>query len=219
MKQGVRYSSVIPALLILLSMAWHGHSQSIWINEFHYDNAGGDVGEFLEIAVPSSFDQLDSLTLSLYNGGSGDTYGSHGLDTFSLGNSTGGYDFYFKNISGIQNGAPDGFSLDQSGSVLQFISYEGSFEALGGPALGMTSVDIGFSESASTPIGGSLGLTGTGVDYSAFSWTSFTDDTPGALNTGQTLTAVPEPEEWTLIMGGALILFALLRNRQRMASA
>ena len=34
---------------------------SVWINEFHYDNNGGDVGEFVEIAGVAGTD------LSLYS--------------------------------------------------------------------------------------------------------------------------------------------------------
>ena len=37
---------------------------------------------------------------------------------------------------GIQNGAPDGVALYQisTNMVIQFLSYEGSFQATGGPA-------------------------------------------------------------------------------------
>jgi hypothetical protein len=69
---------------------------------------------------------------------------------------------------------------------VQFISYEGSFTAVGGPAAGLTSTDIGVSESSSTPVGFSLQLTGTGSEAADFTWTSPTDDTPGAVNNGQT---------------------------------
>jgi hypothetical protein len=46
-----------------------------------------------------------------------------------------------------KNGSPDGIALvNPSGKVIQFLSYEGSFTATNGPALGMTSTDIGVSE-------------------------------------------------------------------------
>ncbi len=58
--------------------------------------------------------------------------------------------------NGIQNGSPDGFALiDALGHVVEFLSYEGSFVAAGGPADGLTSIDIGVSESPS-PVGQSL---------------------------------------------------------------
>ena len=47
----------------------------------------------------------------------------------------------------IQNGDPDGIALvDADDNVLEFISYGGSFTAVGGPADGMASVEIGVSE-------------------------------------------------------------------------
>ncbi|HBX67168.1 MAG TPA: hypothetical protein DEG32_13790, partial [Balneolaceae bacterium] len=39
-----------------------------WVNEMHYDNDGGDQGEFVEIAVNAEFADLTDVTLSLYNG-------------------------------------------------------------------------------------------------------------------------------------------------------
>lgn len=189
-------------------------AQLVWLNEFHYDNAGSDTGEFVEIAAPSSLTDLTGVTLTLYNGSGGAGYGTHRLDTFTLGSSSGSYTFYSKLISDIQNGAPDGFSLDQSGTVLQFLSYEGTFQATSGAASGLTSTDIGLSESNSgTSIGASLGLTGTGHGYSEFSWTTFSDDTPGSLNAGQTFSAVPEPRDTALVAAVSLMAFAVYRHR------
>src|SRR5690606_11280214 len=42
-----------------------------WINEFHYDNIGADVGEFVEIAGPSGLD-LSNYRLLFYNGSDGE---------------------------------------------------------------------------------------------------------------------------------------------------
>ncbi len=48
---------------------------------------------------------------------------------------------------GIQNGSPGRLALvDGSSNVVQFLSYEGSFTAVGGPADGMTSEEIGVIE-------------------------------------------------------------------------
>src|SRR5699024_8826462 len=59
--------------------------------------------------------------------------------------------------NGLQNGEPDGLALvDASGEVVEFLSYEGQFEAADGPAEGMTSTDIGVAETSSTPQGLSL---------------------------------------------------------------
>ena len=71
----------------------------------------------------------------------------------------------------MQNGAPDGIALvDDGGTVIQFLSYEGSFDATDGPANGMTSEDIGVSESSGTSEEESLQLSGTGTTYTDFTW-------------------------------------------------
>jgi len=166
----------------------------VFINEFHYDNTGADVGEFVEIAVSPGFTgSLADITLLLYNGGNGTVYGTHGLETFTEGATTAsGHRLFHKMISGIQNGAPDGFAIVNTATsqVLHFISYEGSFTATGGPAAGMTSTDIGVSQTGNEPIGfAALGLTGTGAGAADFAWTKFNNDipySPGQPNHGQT---------------------------------
>lgn len=164
-------------------------AQNAWINEFHYDNAAADVGEFVEVVIEDvgTYD-LSSFTVLLYNGGDGKTYGSaHTLDSFTEGATEGNFTFYHKDITGIQNGAPDGFSLDYEGVLLQFISYEGSFAAVEGPADGVVSEDVGVEETGSTLIGESLQLTGTGSAYSDFTWLAPAAETKGQLNHGQIL--------------------------------
>ena len=87
---------------------------------------------------------------------------------------------------GLQNGANDGFALLQGSTVVQLLSYEGVFTAATGtPAAGQTSTDIGVSQTSTTPIGSSLHLVGTGDDYTDFTWAATTDDSPGAINAGQ----------------------------------
>ena len=209
----MKNSILTSALFALLTVP--AHAQLFWINEFHYDNTGGDVGEFVEIAAPSTFTDLTAITLTLYNGSGGASYATHKLSTFTAGASSGDYTLYSKSFSSVlQNGAPDGFALDQSGTVLQFLSYEGSFAATSGAANGQTSTDIGAAESdPGTASGASLGLTGWGYSYSDFTWTTFSDDSPGALNSGQTFSAVPEPHEYALGAALALRGFAGWRGR------
>src|SRR5207248_646139 len=79
--------------------------------------------------------------------------------------------------NGIQNGSPDGFALvDASNNVVEFLSYEGTFAAVGGPADGMTSVDIGVSEAGTEAIGMSLQRDGSGT------WHAPASNTFGACN-------------------------------------
>lgn len=159
---------------------------SIFINEIHYDNVGTDIGEAIEIAGPAGTD-LTGWSIVLYNGSGGAVY-----DTVNLSGIIPDQQNGFGTVSisfptnGIQNGAPDGIALvDSNGAVIQFLSYEGIFTAVGGPADGLTSKDIGVSESSSTTVGFSLQLTGTGTVFEDFVWNAPADDSPGAVNDGQ----------------------------------
>lgn len=185
----------------------HGAIINAWINEIHYDNNGSDVGGFIEVVVPTSVSDLNNVLVTFYNGADGATYNPGGgsyrmLSTFSMGTSANGFTVY--SLSGIdmQNG-PDGFVLSYGGTLLQFLSYSGSFTGSAGIASGVTSVDIGVQESSSTLVGASLGLTGTGSQYSDFTWATFSDDTPGSFNLGEAV--VPEPAAWGTVSGFGLL--------------
>jgi predicted extracellular nuclease len=167
---------------------------SVFINELHYDNASTDAGEAIEVAGPAGTD-LTGWTIVLYNGNGGAPYDTDLLPT-PIPSQAGGYGTVAINYptNGIQNGAPDGMALvDDSGAVIQFLSYEGTFTAVGGPADGLLSTDIGVSESSSTPAGTSLQLTGTGTTYGDFTWAPSAPNTFGAPNTGQTFGDEPPP--------------------------
>lgn len=161
----------------------------IWINEFHYDNEGSDVGEFIEVAGTAGLN-LAGYAILLYNGSNGQVYSSIGLSGVLL-DATGtgiGFSAYVTNT--FQNGAPDGIALvDPTGNVVQFLSYEGVFTAGAGLASGETSEDIGVSQSADPildPVGASLQLTGTGNQYADFDWVRTQLNTSGGVNEGQT---------------------------------
>lgn len=164
----------------------------IWINEFHYDNEGTDEGEFIEVAGPAGTD-LSAYSLVLYNGSNGLVY-----DTDVLAgviddemNGIGAVHLDYP-VNGIQNGSPDGIALVKNGSdVLYFLSYEGTFSAVDGPAAGMMSVDVGVSEGGATPVGASLALLGMGNQYADFSWVAVAAGSPGTLNINQTTTPLP----------------------------
>lgn len=178
----------------------------IWVNELHYDNAGADEREFVEVAAPAIFTDLSSVTLTLYNGNNGEPYGSvTGLDSFSVSETVDGYTFYAHDIA-LQNGAPDGVALTRGGDVLQFISYEGQFTATAGPADTLLSTDIGVEETSSTPVGSSLQLGGTGDSYLDFGWQAPAPHSQGTLNHGQSV--VPEPS--SLLLSLTLAMASLL---------
>ena len=178
---------VATALLFTMAFAasQSAMAQAVFINEIHYDNSGTDTGEAVEVAGPAGTD-LTGWSLLFYNGSNGSIYGTAPLSG-SIPNIDNGYGMVVVNLSvnGFQNGAPDGIALVNNGTVEQFLSYEGSFTAVGGPADGMTSVDIGVSEPGATPVGYSLQLTGAGSVASAFTWATAQPNTFGATNTGQ----------------------------------
>jgi uncharacterized protein len=125
-------------------------------NELHYDNDGTDAGEAIEVVGPAGTD-LTGWSIVLYNGNGGAPYTTTPLSgTIPDLNGTGTGVVNYP-ISGIQNGAPDGMALvDGTGTVVEFLSYEGTFAAVGGPAGGLTSTDIGVAETGSERTGLSL---------------------------------------------------------------
>ena len=173
-------------------------SSDVFINEFHYDNSGNDVGEFIEVVVGPAF--LGATpSIQLYNGNNGRSYGSRiSLDEFTPGpsNTPGLPTLYFKEISGIQNGAPDGLALAINGVVREFLSYEGTFTAVDGIAAGMTSNPVGVAQGPSTPVGQqSISRTGSGKIAEDFEWQIQPGNhTPGEINIGQSFGASPEPQ-------------------------
>lgn len=163
---------------------------AVFISEIHYDNAGTDAGEAIEVFGPAGTD-LTGWTLALYNGNNGSLYDTDALPTPipDLGGGAGVVVVDYPE-NGIQNGAPDGIALvDDTGTVRQFLSYEGTVTASGGPADGLVSTDIGVAESSSTAIGQSLQLAGTGSCYGPLAWTGPADHTFGALGA-----ITPDPE-------------------------
>ncbi|MCI0684044.1 MAG: hypothetical protein L0Y71_18195 [Gemmataceae bacterium] len=165
----------------------------VFINELHYDNTGADVGEAVEVAGPAGTD-LTGWSIALYNGANGavyDTIPLSGMIDDEGGSGFGAVSFL---RAGIQNGSPDGLALVNASSVvIQFLSYEGSFTALAGPANGMLSTDIGVTENGTNAVGTSLQLIGTGSCYEEFTWTGPVAESPGAINAGQTFQIIVQP--------------------------
>jgi uncharacterized repeat protein (TIGR01451 family) len=162
----------------------------VFINEIHYDNLGTDANEGVEVAGPAGTD-LSNWRLIPYNGANGNSYSPTTLSGM-IPNLQNGYGTIFFYITGLQNGPPDGIALvDPSNVVLQFLSYEGTFMAADGPAVGMMSTDIMVKEDPVPPTGQSLQLIGTGSTYEDFTWSGPIDSTYNAVNTGQTFGLPP----------------------------
>ena len=177
-------SGLESALSTPLNVVTPGAAAQPWINEFHYDNDGTDTGEFVEVAGPAGLD-LSGYSLVGYNGNGGGVYQTVPLSGVlpDQGGCRGALAFAF---TGLQNGAPDGLALVAPGdAVLEFLSYEGSFAATGGPAAGLFSESVGQSESSATPIGHSLQRGGSGAAAVDFFWQAAQAETPGAPNAGQ----------------------------------
>jgi DNA/RNA endonuclease G (NUC1) len=175
-------------LLALLWSASNALAQSVpdvRFSEIHYDNTGTDAGEAIEVSGPAGTD-ISGWQIVLYNGNGGGTYtpimtvsgafpatcGARGVMVFNYP------------VNGIQNGDPDGFALvDATGSVIEFLSYEGTFTATNGPASGRASLDIGVREAGTEPVGLSLARTSAG-NWSAPAANTFgicNDDAPAPV--------------------------------------
>ncbi len=189
---------------------------AVFINELHYDNDGTDQGEFVEVAAPLSWRDLSSITLTLYNGGNGQSYsGPTPLSSFTRRDVAGPFAFYTLDVS-LQNGAPDGLALAQHDQVLQFLSYEGTFAAQNGIAQGLISTDMGVREEPDTPLGWSLQLSGRGDSYQDFTWELLSPASYGSVNTRQSM--LPEPASVVAWLIGLSALGWLRRAQRRRAA-
>lgn len=185
---------------------------NVFINEIHYDNSGADENEFVELAGIAGLN-LNGWSIHLYNGSNGNVYGNqYTFSDFTLNDSNNGFGFAAVNFTNagasIQNGSPDGIALaDAENNIIQFLSYEGSFIANSGVAVGLMSTDIGVMEPSNTAIGHSLQLTGQGNQYQDFIWASPMENTFGVMNQTQSFMhtatlpiAVNEPSTLFLLL-------------------
>ncbi len=169
----------------------------MFINKFQDNDStsSGDIAEKVEV-VATAGENLATYRIYLYNG-TGSTTAATYYDNDLLpagSNVTCGGTVKIAVLSypsnGIQNGANDGIALvNGSGSLVQFISYEGAIKASNGPAAGVTSTNLSVAEDNSTVPGRSLQLGGTGTGSSSFTWRAAATQTAGACNNSQTFTS------------------------------
>ncbi len=167
-----------------------------WINEIHYDNAGTDIMEGVEIVIEdANAFEINDFIVTFYNGSNGQPYNSYDLSKAEAGETVNGFTFYTI-YANLQNDL-EGIALSYSNVLLQFLSYEGTMTATEGVAQGITSDDIGVSESNQTPIGHSLQLSGIGNRYKTFTWEDAAPSTFGSPNNHQQLKVIDGPEPVT----------------------
>jgi uncharacterized protein len=169
-----------------------------FISEIHYDNAGTDTGEFVEVHLPPGTSSA-GLSVVRYNGATGAVYTTPSapvLPEVTAPIDTPAVAVVEYPVNGLQNGGaanpePDGLALVRGGTqVLEFLSYEGSFTATDGPAAGMTSMNIGVVEAGTEPAGQSLSRVYDPAQDTLV-WSGPATATKGAVNSAA---ATPDPE-------------------------
>ena len=152
-----------------------------FVAEIHYDDAGPDSGELVEVQLPPGTTS-EGWSVVRYNGSGGAPYGTDALPAVTADDADAVALLEYP-ANGLQNGSPDGLALVRpDGSVAELLSYEGTFTAVGGPADGQVSTDIGAAENGE-PEGQSLSRV---LVDGALVWRGPGPATPGALNSAPT---------------------------------
>ncbi len=222
---------VFTSLIITLFFASANADAVLFINELDYDNVSTDTDEWVEI-VGTAGTSLNAYELVMIDQ-DGDAYNTFDLApanfTFSDETGTGWGFFVVGEVGGgysvtsdfaptgwtsneIQNGATDSIQLRlKAGPTnIHLIDYEGNNSNTTEDQL--TSLDDN-NDDADT----SIYLSGTGNSFSDFDFAfSVGGGTPGTINIGQTLTAIPEPSAMlfgSLVCGVLATTSARKRNR------
>ena len=179
-----------------------------WINEIHYDNSGADVNEGFEIAGRAGTD-LSGWRLLAYNGNGGTLYGDMTLNGVLVDDGS-AFGFLCFEMQGMQNRSPDGLALvSPTGTIVEFLSYEGSLLAVDGAAAGLMSVPIAVAESSSSVLGESLQREGQGSQAADFHWAGSAPHSRGMVNPAQLLVMpvnVPSLSGWLQMIWPVLLI-------------
>lgn len=172
------------------------NGDSVFINEIHYEDSGPDGNEGVELVGPAGTD-LSNYRLTLYDGATGNM-GASFIRTAIIPDEGNGYGAVWISTPGIENGSPDGISLANitaGVTLLQFLSYEGSFVAVGGDADGVPSEPISAQESDGTSEIQSIQLSnGAGFCPESFEWIGPVPQSQGLINDGQFFATVEADE-------------------------
>jgi predicted extracellular nuclease len=178
-----------------------------FISEIHYDDAGTDDDEFVEVQIPAGTSS-GGWSVVLYNGSGGAPYATLPLPAVTAPSDASAVVVVGSPPTGIQNGSPDGLALVGPSGVAEFLSYEGTFAAVGGAVNGRTSSDIGVQEDGVRE-GQSLSRVYDAA-ADALVWAGPATATKGTVNPGATtppppVTAacdVPPTQEIGAVQGG-----------------
>ena len=169
-----------------------GQSTAAWLNEFFtLDgtlNKGNAIkngsSEFIEMVANQNIPDPQNYRITLYDKATGTQYSVMTLDQFTAGATMDSFIVYTISFTGdVLHDTEGGIALSYNGSPIPglFISYGGVFTALDGDWTGLTSTDAGITPAP----GNSIALTGTGAQFSSFSWTSSSPPSPGSFNQSQ----------------------------------
>lgn len=168
---------------------------TVWFNEIHYDNTGGDVDEGFELAGPNGLDLTGWKVLNWSDTGNSIGNNTHTWNLSSYANrvlvGTGdsvGVRWFGVGLNQMVNTEPRGLMLvDAFGRVQQFLCYGTSF-TVNYNSTSYTCASIGVVQGGSDPVGNTMQLTGTGNHYQDFSWVTNAPGTRDQPNTNQTFT-------------------------------
>ncbi len=199
-------------ITLCLTVSSTSHASITFINEFHYDNDGPDIGEGVEIAG-SAGQSLEGWSVLFYNGNNGEVYKSETLSG-SIDDEGDGFGALAFSVDGLQNGPADGIALvDADSNVIEFISYEGSLLATNGAATGLNSVDVGIAEPMNLESGFSIQRTGSGLLSDNFDW-EIQSASFGLINNEQEfVSAIPLPAALPLFISSLCGLVFSVRRR------
>ncbi len=187
----------------------HGAATAAFLNEFFAidgnalspknESVTAD-NEFIEIGLGTEVTDLDQYDIHFY-GSDGIVYNSINLSEFDVASAADSMQFYLYTFT--EDNFPSGsgaIAISYSGTLIpdQFHSYGGELYANEGVAMSLNANNLG-----DLVDGESIGLQGSGTNYTQFTYGYSSNPTPGELNDGQTITNVENgidniPTEYTL---------------------